>query len=130
MPNFGFESSTFVSFCCFQLGVFQLGAFSSVLAGATGAAGAAGFFQDGTFGSGVDGVELSGDVFDVTDAFHDGTFGGLASNGGLGAAFGAGAGVFVLRDEVAGVALGADVVREVGSCVVVVEPFDGEDHEL
>ena len=54
----------------------------------------------------------------------------MASNGGLGAAFGAGAGVFVLRDEVAGVELGADVVRERGSCVVAVELFDDEDQEL
>ena len=69
-PSFGFESSAFASFCCFQLGVFQLGTFSSTFSTLGGAATAC-FFHEGTGFSGVDGVELSGLVF-VTDFFHEG----------------------------------------------------------
>ena len=66
-PNVGFDSSAFASFCCFQLGVFQLGAFSSV--GFAGAAVAC-FFHEGTFLSGGEAGELSGAV--AEGVFHDG----------------------------------------------------------
>ena len=69
-PNFGLASSALASFCCFQLGVFQLGAFSSTFS-TLGDAAAACFFHEGTGFSGVEGVELSGVVF-VVEAFHEG----------------------------------------------------------
>ena len=70
-PNLGFDSSAFASFCCFQLGVFQLGAFSSTFSTFGGAATC--FFHEGTVlgVSGVEGVELSELVF-VVDFFHEG----------------------------------------------------------
>ena len=70
LSNFGLNFSSLFSFCCFQLGVFQLGVFSSTFSTLLGVVEAACFFQEGTGLSGVDGVELSGVV--LTDAFHDG----------------------------------------------------------
>ena len=69
-PNFGFDSSALASFCCFQLGVFQLGVFSSTVSTFFGAVAAACFLHEGTGLSGVDGAELSGVV--LVAVFHDG----------------------------------------------------------
>jgi len=70
-PNFGFGSSTFVSFGL----ALQLGDFSSTLSGALAGVVGTCFFQEGSGFSGVDGAELSGVVLE--GVFHDGVDGGL-----------------------------------------------------
>ena len=69
-PNFGLDSASLFSFCCFQLGVFKLGAFSSNLSNALAGAAGTCFFHEGRGFSGVDGAELSGVALEGT--FHDG----------------------------------------------------------